>query len=180
MNGYYYLMTSLPTLSYKEGGKVPFTKETFIKRIDGFVPKKDKKSIEDLLNGKSINAPFMKQYNEMCSSIQRAVLHYRALRLGKNDSKYILKTPESSDVMKLARSAVEAENPYESELKIFELYWKALDKLSAFHFADFLSLSVYALKLRLLFRKTSFDKQKGRQEATRLFASYSVLEDIIK
>ena len=106
--------------------------------------------------------------------------HYRALRLGKNDSKYILKTPESSDVMKLARSAVEAENPYESELKIFELYWKALDKLSAFHFADFLSLSVYALKLRLLFRKTSFDKQKGRQEATRLFSSYSVLEDIIK
>ena len=73
MNGYYYLMTSLPTLSYKEGGKVPFTKEIFLKRIDGFVPKKDQKNIEDLLKGKSINAHFMKQYNEMCSSIQRAL-----------------------------------------------------------------------------------------------------------
>lgn len=172
-------MTSLPTLSFKGDAKVPFSKESFLARIDGFVPEKDKKSIENLLNGKSINTPFMKEYNAMSSSIERAVLHYRALRLGKNDSKYILKASESSDVMKLAHDAVETDNPYESEMRIIELYWKALDKLATFHYADFLTLCVYALKLKMLFRKTAFDKQKGRAEATRLFSSYNVLEDIL-
>lgn len=179
MNAYYYLMTSLPTLSFKDGENVPFTKESFLERIEGFVPHKDYEAIVALFDGKSIKRGFIKEYNKLSSAIEGALLYYRAKRLGIQDEKYTAFTGADSDIMAMAEKAVNNENPYESELEVFGIYWKALDNLQLNHFADFLSLSVYALKLKLLFRKTSFNKQKGEEEAERLFASYNVLEDLL-
>ena len=172
-------MTSLPTLSFKDGDSIPFTRESFLERIKGFVPNKDYKGIVSIFDGKNINRSFIKEYNRLSSGIERALLYFRAKRLGIQDEKYMNINGIDSDILKLAENAVNNDNPYQSELEVFGIYWKALDKLQLNHFADFLSLSVYALKLKLLFRKTSFNKQKGEQEAERLFASYNVLEELL-
>ena len=179
MNAYYYLISSLPTLSFKDGETVPFTRESFLEAIKGFVPERDYKAIENIFDGKSVKRGFIKEYNRLSSSIERALMYYRAKRLSIDDEKYADISGIDSDILSMAEKAVSNENPYESELEVFGIYWKALDNLQLNHFGDFLSLAVYALKLKLLFRKTSFNKQKGEEEAERLFASYNVLEELL-
>lgn len=175
MNGYYYLMTSLPSLSFKEGAVLPFTKESFLETISGFVPESDKKCIEDLLSGKEVKRSDVSAYSVLYSNIEKALLYYRAKRLGKD----VEKPSVDASILEMAEKAVNNENPYNAEIEVLSIYEKALDGLSAFHYADFLALAVYALKLKLLLRKNAFDKEKGEAEVKRIFSSYNVLEELL-
>lgn len=179
MSSYYYIMTSLPTLSFKDKNSVPFTRESYLETIKGFISKRDYECIEDLLDSKPIKRSFASKYQALESSIERAILHYRAKRLGINNKKYNDIADIDSEILTLAEKAVESTNPLEAEVDIFGIYWKALDELSLFHFADFLSLCVYTIKLKLLFRKTTFNKENGQKEAERLFQSYNEVEDFL-
>lgn len=172
-------MSSLPSLSYK-CEKAPFTNESFVSTIQGFVSKRDMECIKALLNGKSIKRNFIKEYNKLQGAIENALLHYRAERLNMMSEKYALKDSTNASLNDMCKKAVYNPNPKEAEEMVLDIYWKALDELSLFHFADFLSICVYALKLHLLERKTTFNKQKGQEEANRLFSSYDVLEELLK
>lgn len=177
MNGYYYLMTSLPPLSFKEGVPLPFTRDSFLEKIDGFVPEGDKKCIEDLLDGKVVKKSGVSAYSSLYADIQEAILYYRKKRLGDSDK--IQKPSVDASILEMAEKAVSNENPYDAEMDVLSIYEKALDGLAAFHYADFMALAVYALKLKLLLRKNSFDKEKGESEVKKIFSSYNVLEDLL-
>ena len=177
MNGYYYLMTSLPPLSFKEGAALPFSRDSFLEAIDGFVPESDKKCIEDLLDGKEVKRSGVSAYSKLYSDIEEAILYYRKKRLQNSDK--LQKPSLDPSILEMAEKAVGNENPYDAELEVLTIYEKALDGLSLFHYADFMALAVYALKLKLLLRKNSFDKEKGENEVKRIFSSYNVLEELL-
>lgn len=54
-------------------------------------------------------------------------------------------------------------NPLEKELRIMQHQWATLEALSAGHFADVTALFTYKIKLLILLRWWSFDREKGFQ-----------------
>ena len=65
-------------------------------------------------------------------------------------------------------AAVGGKNPLEAEKALLGLEFKKLDELIGTHYFDDHALFGYALKLKLLERKTMFDQKRGKEEMDRI------------
>jgi len=54
-------------------------------------------------------------------------------------------------------------NPLDKEIKLMRTRWEFLDNLSVGRYFDLGALIIYYLKLQILERKDSFNKEKGRE-----------------
>lgn len=176
MGTFYYLISSFPTLSLSLTSS-PFTDESFLSTIENFVSKKDYLNIKGILKGESVESNVIKTFNNKFEDLKKAILIAREERKTKikksNDSNINL------NALMYAKSLIDNNNPYDAEVKLLMYQWNIVDEMSLNHFGDSMSLYVYALKLYLLKRKVSFDKQKGKEEATRLMGLYNILEDFL-
>ena len=70
---------------------------------------------------------------------------------------------QSSQFSKKSRNTIELEagNPLDQEIQIMHLQWREVEKLSIGHFSDVDSLIGYKIKLLLLQRWWSFDREVG-------------------
>ena len=163
MASYYYLISSLPML--RTDSPMPFSYETFLSMCEGVVPQ----STYSLLENLSVNSsegPLIKEWSEFYGKLAREMNYQRNQKLGKAGEQ----APEHDDeISRIVSTAINAKNPLEAELMLLSLEFDKLDDLVGLHYFDDYKLFAYALKLKLLQRKTVFDFNVGKEEFRRLF-----------
>ena len=159
---YYYLISSLPML--KADGNMPLSYDQFLDMCKATVSEAKYKLLEELtLNSKK--GPFIEEWEKFYRVINEELCYQRNLRLGR---KATPPTFKDERVAKLVASAISNKNPLIAEEMLLELEFEKLDELVGVHYFDDYALIGYALKLKLLERKTSFSKEKGKLEFNQL------------
>ncbi len=163
MADYYYLVSSLPTLSADSG--MPFSYDDFVGMCKNTVSKKVLSDMENLTLH-SENGAFLKKWGSFYNKLQKAVNSERRKRLGKTDTQ---NADHDFYIDKIASEAFAAKNPLEAEKILLQAEFDYLDSLTGMHSFDDYVLYGYAIKLKLLERQTVFTQKAGREEFMRLF-----------
>lgn len=156
MDKYYYLIASLPLLKFIE---LPSqTREDFLAQAEKWL------STEDfiLLNRVDINNFFLdqkdtstlKKWKGFERSIREELAAFRRAR--RKNIEYKIRR----DLIGIIQ---ENNNPLEIERELLLLRWSFLEELEIEHFFDLDFLIIYHLKLQLLERLASFNKEKGKE-----------------
>lgn len=167
---YYYLISSLPMLNPQ--GELPFPYEKFLEMCKSSVGEAKYKALKELTLSSSEGA-FLSKWSAFYSLIREELTYQRNLRLGKKSA---LPSYRDETVVKLVTSAINNENPLLAEELLLAKEFEVLDELVGTHYFDDSALLGYALKLKLLERKSSFKQKEGKAELNRIVAG---LEDQI-
>ncbi len=163
MASYYYLVSSLPTLT--TDGELPITYDDFLNCCLGNVSESKYKILKNLTLS-SKEGPLVSEWAVFYGNLMKELNHQRSTRLGKSYSSDYDKEPESAQV---AAAAISAKNPLEAEKILLDYEFEYLDTLIGLHTFDDYVLFGYALKLKLLERLSCFEHDKGEKEFTSLF-----------
>lgn len=163
MASYYYLVSSLPTLSAE--GEMPFDYSTFLNMCESNVSESTFSLLKDL-SVASTEGPLVKEWGVFYRGLMKELSYQRSMRLGKPYSSAFDKEPESAAVV---ASALAAKNPLEAEKVLLNYEFEYLDSLLGLHMFDDYVLFGYAIKLKLLERISCFTKDQGKEEFTHLF-----------
>jgi hypothetical protein len=171
-----YLMTSLPNLSFQDTDEAKTALFTLLKKYTGNTSKESsavemfemeaekylsKSSFQNLQN-LNLNQIHKTEFlNHKSRVVSEFAKFTHAL---KNEIRVWLTTQNESD-KKAAKNRVEEifgeGSPLEKEIRIMKYQWDKLEELSIGHFADIEALFTYKLKLMILLRWWSFNKEKG-------------------
>jgi hypothetical protein len=157
MDKYYYLIASLPLLKFMEPPSI--TREVFLAQVEKWL------SVEDfiLLNEADINnflhhpkdTLLLRRWKDFEYSTRAQLAFYR--RAKRQNAEYRIRKDLGSIIQ-------ESSNPFQTEIKLSRLKWDFLEEQEIEHFFDLDFLIIYYLKLQILERLFSFDKQKGKEK----------------
>ena len=158
MASYYYLISSLPMLS-ADGG-MPFSYAEFLKMCQANVSEETYRLLEGLTLS-SKEGPLLDEWGAFYNGLTKELNSQRSLKLGKPYPPVYDKEPASSAVV---TAAINAKDPLAAERILLEHEFDQLDIMVGLHSFDDWVLFGYALKLKLLERVNSFEKEKGKKE----------------
>ena len=156
MDKYYYLISSLSSLKFTEAPLI--SKEDFIVEAEKWLKSTDflilsAVEINDFLeDGKDI--PLLKRYKEFERCLREELAFFR--RAKRKNIEYKVRKDLNSIIQ-------EDNNPLEIERKLLFLRWNFLEEQEVGHFFDLEFLIIYYLKLQILERLISFNKEKGKE-----------------
>lgn len=159
---YYYLISSLPML--KSDGDMPLSYEQFLEMCRGEV-NESKYEILENLSLSSNEGPLISEWAKFYGVLKEELTFQRNIRLGR---KAQLPSIRDDSVSKVIYSAINNQNPLAAEETLLSLEFQRLDELVGIHYFDDYALIGYALKLKLLERKNSFDYKKGSAELNKI------------
>ena len=158
MASYYYLISSLPTLS--ADGAMPFSYSEFLRLCQSNVSEDTYRLLEDLTVS-SGKGPLLDEWGTFYSSLSRELSSQRSAKLGKPYAAVYDKDPVSASAVS---AALAAKDPLAAERILLDYEFDQLDMLVGLHSFDDYVLFGYALKLKLLERLNSFEAEKGKTE----------------
>ncbi|MCM8756416.1 MAG: DUF2764 domain-containing protein [Candidatus Omnitrophica bacterium] len=156
MDKFYYLAAQLPLLKFAHP---PFlTKEDFFSELKKWLTPKELA----ILNNAEINdfsiregAPkLLVNYKKFERELRERIAYFRRAR--KNNLEYSL-SGELKDILT-------RENPLEVEKKLLYLRWKFVEELEIGHYFDLEFFIVYFLKLQILYKFFTFNKDEGMRK----------------
>ncbi len=162
MASYYYLISSLPTLFADDA--MPMTYGEFLSCCAGNVGEKTYALLESLTLSSS-EGPLVREWAAAYGALTKELNAQRNAALGKQDSPVYERDAGNA---KAVSAALSAKNPLEAEQILLDYEFDLLDSLVGLHAFDDTVLFGYALKLKLMERRSSFDKSKGQAEFKRL------------
>ncbi len=159
---YYYLISGLPML--KADGDMPISYSEFLAMCKDNVSASKYEILKDL-SVTSGSGPLFCKWAEFYNDFKEELTYQRNIRLGQKT-----RVPNQKDesVSKIIAQAMNNKNPLEAENMLLALEFQKLDEFIGTHYFDDYALMGYALKLKLLERKTSFKKESGKQEFNRI------------
>jgi hypothetical protein len=163
MASYYYLVSSLPTLT--ADGDIPFDYKTFLSMCESNVSEAKYDILKNLTLA-STEGPLIEEWAVFYRQLMKELSYQRSMRLGKPYSSAFDKEPESAAVV---AAAIAAKNPLEAERMLLGYEFEYLDSLQGLHMFDDYVLFGYALKLKLLERVSCFTVDQGKEEFKHLF-----------
>ena len=169
MAKYYYLISSLPMLSLDSDA--PISYDEFIALCKEHLSRSDYKELEKAVfkSSKGAKHPLMKRWERYISDVSSILKDERSNRLGwRVDSPGDINNPLLKDRI---HRAVFSMNPLEGEREILAIYFDFLNSNTSSDPFDVEALMIYALKIQILERMNSFDRNKGRSEFRRLFSN---------
>lgn len=155
---YYYLISSLPML--KPEGSMPFSYDEFL----GLCRSSLSDSKFDVLKNLSLDSKggtLVAEWNEFYCVFNEELSFQRNSLLGR---KAQLPSIKDENISKIVSAAINSDNPLEAEEMLLSFQFQRLDELVGLHYFDESALLGYALKLKLLERKNSFDFEKGKAQ----------------
>lgn len=161
MDKHYYLLAQLPTLSF---GKEPgMSIDRFLSEAEKWLGAGDYKTLSsiDLLSvaiEKGDRAD-LKRYKKFEHALRMDIAAFREAQRKETEFK-----PASFPI-----SAIKEGNPLEIETRFMEFRWQFLDDMEREHHFDFTKIIIYFLKLLLLQRYFTFDKDKGLKKFQMLY-----------
>jgi len=100
------------------------------------------------------DAPILKEYKLFESKLRHELAFWRKSRQEKSDFK-----PETFPI-----SIVREANPLEAEKKLLLLRWDFIEDNEEGHYFDLTFLIVYLLKIKILEKLSTFNKEKGAKK----------------
>jgi hypothetical protein len=163
MASYYYLIASLPEL--KTDGGMPLTYSEFLSLCRSNVSESKYELLKNLTLS-STEGPLVSEWAKFYGGLMRELNYQRSTALGRSYS-----PPEEKDMVtsQVVAGVLAARNPLEAEKILLDYEFENLDAIMGLHIFDDYVLFGYAIKLKLLERLTSFDREKGREEFRSLF-----------
>lgn len=171
----YYLISQLPSLDGNwESANLPITEERFMELCSRFLNKKTLKKLSQLQTVPAIDAEksgsaLSDGWSEAERDLRIALGMVRAEKLGKPFA--YQKKEISSELLKIATTALEMEDPLEAEyfllrqrLLLLE-QWRPMDSFSE----DY--VLYYGLKLKLILRLKQFDPKAGEAAYKEIYTS---------
>ena len=163
MASYSYLISSLPTLNSDDD--MPMTYEEFLTCCQGNVSEEDYRILENLTLS-STEGPLIKEWASTYGMLVKELNSQRSMALGKQYPSGFDKDAVNTQVVS---TALAAKNPLEAEQILLDYEFQLLDELVGLHMFDDHVLFGYALKLKLLERRSCFEKTEGQAEFQHLF-----------
>jgi hypothetical protein len=158
---HYYLVASLPTLTF--GEKPPFTLDRFRSMVHGVLTPEEERDLALVLDGRDGGSDaFVDEWREASKGIELAVVKgriARACRLGED-------CPQEAGVVagyagQRVEAAFEMETPLETELEIDRVRWLVLDELTRLAPFAFKQILAYAVRLFILERWAAMREEEG-------------------
>lgn len=162
MASYYYLMSSLPML--KADGEMPFHYDEFLEKCRSSLKESRYQLLKDLTLSSS-EGPLLSEWSKFYGVLENELNYQRRLRLGQTCS---APSDRDADAVRIVTTVMNENNPLEAENMLLALEFEKLDALVNMHYFDDAALVGYALKLKLLERKTAFDNRRGKAEFNRI------------
>ncbi len=160
--GYYYLLSSLPML--RSDGDLPMTYDEFLEICHSSLSGSKYELLRNLSLSSS-EGPLVSEWAKFYNTLNDELIHQRNQRLGREGQAAHQKDESAS---KIVTAAMNAKNPLAAEEMLLALQFEKLDQLIDVHYFDDYALFGYALKLKLLERKSSFKKESGKAEFSRI------------
>lgn len=155
MDKYYYFVAQLPMLTL-DSEDIP-SLESFVEEAQKWMSDKDLRVIKSVdINAYTDNEKHKNAFDKFCElelAIRSDLAKYRQSQ--KENFEY------KTQVFPL--SYIKEGNPLEVEKRLLEFRWNFIDELEAGHNFDLDFLVTYYLKLQILWRIKSFDKQLGKE-----------------
>jgi len=164
MASYYYLVSSLPTLSADQS--MPFSYSDFLVMCQSNVSEKTYALLEGLTLS-SEEGPLLKAWGSFYNTLLKELASQRSAKLGKPYPPLTDRDPQSAAVV---ASAMAAKDPLTAENILLDYEFTQLDNLVGLHVFDDSVLFGYALKLKLLERAGRFDPEKGKTEFSNILS----------
>ena len=139
---------------------MPFSYETFLEQCRGNVSPALWEMLREL-TAESDRGPLLEDWAPFYRRLKEELTYQRNMRLGKNPA-----APAFRDEweVRVVTAAMNEKNPWQAEKILLAMEFEKLDELVTQHYFDQAALIGYALKLKLLERKTIFRKEAGRAE----------------
>ncbi|MBD3263995.1 MAG: DUF2764 family protein [Candidatus Omnitrophica bacterium] len=164
MDKYYYLISQLPFLKFSE--ETYMDQKAFLREAEKWLSDKDlgklKEADTDNLETEG-RTYLLKKYKNFELNLRKEIATYRESRM---------KNKEYRPKGILTRSLLEG-NPLEVERKLFLYRWQQIEELSEGFVFNLEAVIAYFLKLQILKKVLSFDKERG----TRRFNSLTEVTD---
>lgn len=159
MDKYYYLLSQLPFLRF--GGEAGLSREEFFYQSEKWLEQKDLNNLKQAdisyANRSVPNLRVLKEYARFEEKIREEIGKYRAAR--KKQQEY--QPFKTKDILS-------EENPLKREIKLMSKQWIFIEEMEKDHVFDLSALALYFLKLQILWRMSSFDRETGIKEFARL------------
>jgi hypothetical protein len=161
MDKYYYFIAQLPTLFFRKEPDI--TIDRFMNEAEKWLDPNDFEILCSLdLQSVAINRgepADLKKYKNFENDLRTDIAAFRGAQ--RKDLEY---KPSSFPL-----SAIKEGNPLEVEIRFMEFRWQFLDEMEREHHFDFTNVVIYFLKLLLLQRYFTFEKEKGLQRFQMLY-----------
>lgn len=171
----YYLMSQLPSLDgIGENTPLPITEERFSELCRRHLGKKAQSEFNKLTLSPSreyekSSSSLIEAWNEGERKLRMALGKCRAEKMKKQFRIGNIYLP--TELMKTARTAVEIENPMEAEKFLNNYRLNFLESLRPTDTFSEDSVFYYGLKLKLILRMRSFDKESGKTAYKNIYNS---------
>ena len=148
----------------KAEGDMPISYDRFLEMCKETVSEGKYGELKELtlLRG---GGPLFLEWLKFYGVFHEELTYQRNVRLGRQAT---LPNERNEEITKLVSSAMGNKDPLVAEETLLAFQFEKLDELVGSHYFDDHALTGYALKLRLLERKTSFDAERGREEFDRI------------
>ena len=110
-------------------------------------------------------------------SLHNELVKLRASKRGEEAERYLQGETEMFAAQDLARIAFSQESPLQAEAMLNRARWSYLDELELGHYFDLEKLIIYYLRLQILERKNSFNREKGTANFQTIYQSVTAILD---
>ena len=161
MDKYYYFVSQLPLLFFER--EAPLVVDDYLEEAKKWLSARDyvilsRVDLDDICP--TAHSPVeLKEYVKFESRLRNDIAHWRKARQAGQEYRPVSFPP----------SFVEDGTPLEVEKKLLRLRWAFIEHLEAEHHFDLEFLILYCLKLQILHRLFSFNKEKGASIFNRLY-----------
>ena len=170
MSQYYYLVASLPLLSYDNRDAAD--PDEFIESLRDHLTDADlriveRATIEAPLDDDATGNETVHAWIEFERGLRNAIVRLRAGRKMVDPSQFVRadrsggEGSDSVEIGEAVRDAWNQESPLSGEDTLNQTRWRFLDALEVNHFFDLDLIIVYYLKLQILARRRGFDRKDG-------------------
>jgi hypothetical protein len=116
----------------------------------------------------------LNDFIEWETSLRNDLVRVRASLTARDPQPWIRPGETVYETLNLAHSAGRIDSPLEAEDFLDRARWKKIDELASGEYFNIRWLEGYALKLRILLRRSLFDRERGRKRYDELY------EEILK
>jgi len=178
---YYYVITSLPSLSLSE--ELPVRKDDFLANCEKYLKKTDFNILESisLFDVEKDEASFdiVRRFFGWERGVRNALVRLRAEKLGLKPDEFVRGEIVDHSQTLLAEEAFYTDSPLMAEEILNRARWRYLDELEFGHYFDIERLVVFFIKLQILERISSFDAEEGRERLNAVVSQGAADTDLV-
>ncbi len=161
MDKYYYFISTLPMLFFDR--EVPLQQDDFLDEASKWLSDRDYLTLVsvDMNKMREVKSghPVVRWYARLEDGLRREVVRRRRAQRNNQDYKTGL----------LPTAVLKEGNPLEVEKKLLKWRWDHLDEKERDYHFDLAYVLIYSLKLQILYRLSTFDKEKGLEKFQNLY-----------